>query len=147
VPKRRPSTFRFALQAHAVAISGMSDSEAGKWFRTLLRDLDSGNPSTDVARDMIEHANQISDVRSIGGHASAAARALQRAALDAAPPDDPNTLSPPSPPPPEPQPEPAPEAPAQRRSGPAHVPAKENFMAHAAVVGLPDEQAKLCWNY
>ncbi len=121
---RRPAIFRFVLQAHAVAISGMSDSEAGKWFRSLLRDLESGNPSSDVAREMIEERNHVLEFTRRGGLASA----RRRAGIS----DEPNVVSASIP---------------VRPSTQSSVPDKSVFMTHAATIGLPESEAEQCWKY
>ena len=123
---RRPTVFRFVLQAHAVAVSGMSAAETGNYFRALLRDLECGKGSTPQATEMIDCANHISEISRVKGLASAKARL----AAD----DDPNNLSPAAPP---------------RHSPPAatHVPTMEQILSHAATIGLPESEAKAFFDY
>ena len=124
--QRRPTVFRFILQAHAVAVSGMSAAETGGYFRALLRDLECGKGSTPQATEMIEYAKQISKVRSMAGLASAKARSKST--------NNPNNLSPAAPP-----------RPAPRSN--THVPTVEQVMAHATTIGLPEAEANSFFEY
>lgn len=122
----RSTTYPFRVQPHAVAVAGLPDAKVAAYFRDLLRDLESGKPSTPQAREMIEHVQHISKISRIKGLASARVRSSLSA--------DPNNVSTrPAPPP--------------RTAPSSPEPDRAAFLAHAATIGLPEKEAEACWRY
>ena len=122
---RRPVVYPFRVQPHAVAINGLTDSQVGKYFRDLLRDLDRGEGTTDEAQAMITHSQLISSVRKMAGLASAKARLGLT--------DDPNSVSG--------------TRPQAVPRGTSAEPALEHVLAHAADIGLPEAEARAFFKY